>query len=86
MTDKPKVVSLTGGPLHIPGEPVLPIIEFLEAALDAARDGRVVACAVTTVDSEGWSLSHHYAMNHRISLVGAVGVLQYDMTKAISEG
>ena len=70
-----KIVSISGAPVLTPGEADEEIVAMLERHLTDARAGKTRACAVVSVDGDGWVLGEFALTTHRFTLVGAVGSL-----------
>lgn len=80
------VVAL--GDFSIPSsEPVAEVIEILEAALEKARDGRIVGVALVTAerDPAAFETRYHGEQNSRHNLAAGVMSMHYLMSRAMSE-
>jgi hypothetical protein len=64
-----EVVSLTGKPVPVPGEPNAETVSELEKLLEAARAGEVLGGAIAFIHADG-AVNCTYAGRNTFSMVG----------------
>ena len=79
---KPKVVSLRGSEITLPGEPVPAVVEALEKLLEAAQSGDVQGFAVAVMHADS-STSTRRAGIHGRALVGALEIVKLDLAAEV---
>lgn len=80
------VVSLSGGPVQVSGEPVRDVVEMLREVLAKAEAGEITDMAIATLHPNGdfgggWSSQD----GSSVRLAGAIAILGHRYTVAISE-
>ena len=82
------VVDFTGRSTTPPGEAVPEVVTMLEAMLAAARDGKILAVAVATVETGGFINSGYAWGKDPIAgqILGSVAMMQHKVITHMADG